>query len=235
MLAEPSHVSRVVFPGDHNTAAAVIAEVYRTRGQIWTLVVPKGSGLPDLFTPEEAQALVRDGAARLGWAGFRPEQARLILTAVGSYQLVETLRASERLAAREVPHAVVAMLEPGRFRAPRDLHERRHAAALEVIEHCYPPAVPARIFLTHTRPESLLGALRPLHTGASTVGLGFTNQGGTLSIDGMLFVNRTSWAHAVEAAAGLLELPREALLDEAERAALDGRSSPEGVIVPPAA
>jgi phosphoketolase len=41
MLAEASHVSRVVFPFDHNTAAATLAEVYRTRGQIWTLVVPK--------------------------------------------------------------------------------------------------------------------------------------------------------------------------------------------------
>ncbi len=43
MLGEPSHVSRVVFPPDHNTAAAVLEAVYQTRGQIWTLVVPKGS------------------------------------------------------------------------------------------------------------------------------------------------------------------------------------------------
>ncbi len=232
MLAEASHVSRVVFPLDHNTAAAAIRAVYGTRGQIWTLVVPKGSAIPDLFTADEASALVRDGAAPLAWAGFRPERARLVLTAVGGYQLIEALRASERLAAREIEHTVVAMLEPGRFRAPRDSRERGHAASPEVVERCYPAGVAARIFLTHTRPESVLGALGPLHTGPATVGLGFANLGGTLSIEGLLFVNRASWAHALEGAARVLGLPRERLLDAAEGAALDGRASPEGVIVP---
>jgi phosphoketolase len=232
MLAEPSHVSRVVFPPDANTAAVVIREVYGTRGQLWTLVVPKTAVIPDLFTPDEAHALVRDGATRLDWASFRPERARLILTAVGAYQLVQVLRASERLAAREVEHAVVAMLEPGRFRAPRDSRERGHAAPPEVVERCYPAGVPARIFLTHTRPESVLGALGPLHTGPRTVGLGFVNHGGTLSIEGLLFVNRASWAHVLAAAARVLDLPRERLLDPAECAALDGLTSPEGVVVP---
>jgi phosphoketolase len=235
MLAESSHVSRVVFPPDHNTAAAVIETVYRTRGQLWTLVVPKGSSLPELFTAEEARALVRDGAAPLTWAGWQPERARLILTAVGAYQLGQVLRASERLAARRIEHAVVVMLEPGRFRAPRDSRERGHLAPADVVERCYPAAVAPRIFLAHTRPESLLGALGPLHTGAATAGLGFTNQGGTLSIEGMLYANGSSWAHALAAAARLLGLSREQLLDETECAALDGRASPEGVIVPGAA
>jgi phosphoketolase len=235
MLAEPSHVSRVVFPFDHNTAAATLGEVYRTRGQIWTLIVPKGSAIPDLFTADEARALVRDGATVLRWAGWRPERARLILTAVGAYQLVEALRASERLAARDVEHAVVAMLEPGRFRVTRDPRERRHAAEPDVVARCYPVEVPARIFLTHTRPESVLGVLGPLHTGPATVGLGFVNLGGTLSIEGLLFLNRASWGHALEAAARVLGLPRERLLDERECAALDGRASPHGVIVPPLA
>ena len=175
---------------------------------------------------------MRDGAAPLTWAGFRPERARLLLTAVGGYQLVQALRASERLADREIEHAVVAMLEPGRFRAPRSSAERGHAAPPDVVERCYPPGVPTRIYVSHTRPKSLLGALGPLHTGAATVGLGFTNLGGTLSIENMLFVNRTSWAHALEAAAQLLGLPRERLLDAPECAALDGYASPEGLIVP---
>ena len=51
----------------------------------------------------------------------------------------------------------------------------------------------------------------------------------------MLFANRASWAHALEAAARLLGVPRERLLDEAECAALDGRVCPEGAIVPPTA
>ena len=232
MLAEASHVSRVVFPLDFNTTAAVVETAYATRGQIWTLVVPKGSSIPDLFTADEARALVRDGAALLPWAGWQPEQARLIVTAVGAYQLGQALRASERLAARRIEHAVVAMLEPGRFRAPRDAGERGHAAPADVVARCYPPGVAARLFLCHTRPESLLGALEPLHTGAATAGLGFTNQGGTLAIESLLFVNRASWAHALEAAARLLARPREELLDEAECAALDGRATPEGVIVP---
>jgi phosphoketolase len=232
MLGEPSHVSRVVFPPDANTAAVVIRQVYATRGQLWTLVVPKASVIPDLFTLEEARALVRDGATLLPWAGFRPERARLVLTAIGAYQLVEALRASERLAAREVEHTVVAMLEPGRFRSARDAGERAHLAPPEIVERCYPAGVPARVFLTHTRPESVLGALRPLHTGPATAGLGFINHGGTLSIEGMLFVNRTTWAHALEAAARVLGLARERLLDPAECAALDGRASPEGVIIP---
>jgi hypothetical protein len=67
------------------------------------------------------------------------------------------------------------------------------------------------------------------------VGLGYANQGGTLSIEGLQFLNGASWAHALDAAARLLDLPRERLLDEAERRALDGRASPEGVIVPAAA
>jgi phosphoketolase len=232
MLGEASHISRVVFPPDFNTAAAVVEAVYGTRGQIWTLVVSKGSAIPDLFSADEARALVRDGAARLPWAGWRPEQAQLIVTAVGAYQLGQALRASERLAARQIEHAVVAMLEPGRFRAPRDTGERARPAPPAVVARCYPSSVPARLFLTHTRPEGLLGALGPLHTGAATTGLGFSNVGGTLSIEALLFVNGASWAHALQAAARLLDLPRERLLDDAECAALDGRATPEGVIVP---
>ena len=232
MLGESSHVSRVVFPFDFNSAAATIREVYRTHGQLWTLVVPKSSAIPDVFAADEAQALVRDGAAALPWAGHQPERARVVLTAVGAYQLVEVLRASERLAARDVPHAVVAMLEPGRFRAPRDAREAAHAAPATLVQRLYPDTVRARVFVTHTRPEPLLGALRPLHTGAETIGLGYVNHGGTLSTPGMLFVNRASWAHVVETTARLVGVAPTAVLDDAELAALQGKASPEGVLVP---
>lgn len=50
----------------------------------------------------------------------------------------------------------------------------------------------ARLFVTHTRPEPVLGVLGPLHTGPRTSGLGYVNQGGTLSTPGMLFVNCSS-------------------------------------------
>jgi phosphoketolase len=230
MLGERSHISRVLLPADFNTAAAVMERIYRTRGQIWTLVVPKGA-VADVFTADEARALLRDGAALVSRAGHRPEQARVILTAVGAYQLGEALRASERLAARDVAHAVVSMLEPGRFRAPRSDGERAHAAEAGLRARLYPERVRARLFVTHTRPEVMLGVLSPLHTGASTAGLGFVGAGGTLSIAGMLFVNGASWAHTVAVCARLLDERREAWLSAEELAALDGRASPHGRVI----
>jgi hypothetical protein len=47
----------------------------------------------------------------------------------------------------------------------------------------------------------------------------------------MLFVNRAAWAHCLEQAARVMAMgPSEFLTDE-ELAALEGRASPEGVIV----
>jgi phosphoketolase len=231
MLGEAAHVSRVLFPPDANTAAAVLHAVYRTRGQIWTLVVPKAARLPDLYTGDEAGRLVDAGASRLAWAGHEVERARVILTAIGAYQLGVVLRASGRLRERGVEHAVVAMLEPGRFRRARSEGEAAHAAPVSLVERLYPPGVPARVFVSHTRPEPMLGVLAPLTTGPSTLMLGFTNVGGTLDLDELLFVNGCSWAHCVDAVARVLDVAREKLLDEAEIAALEHRRSPEGVVI----
>jgi len=123
------------------------------------------------------------------------------------------------------------MLEPGRFRAPRSEGEAAHAAPTALQAELYPDDIPARVFVSHTRPEPLLGTLQPLNTGQRTAGLGFINHGGTLSVAGMLFVNRCSWAHVLAEAARALALPREDVLTAEELAALDGKASPEGVIV----
>ncbi len=232
LLGEPSHVSRVLFPADFNTAAAVMETVYQTHGQLWTLVVPKADTLPDLFTREEARQLVQDGGLRLDWASHEPERARLLLTAIGAYQLGEVLRAARRLAERGIPHQVNYLLEPGRFRHARSHAEESHLAPAAVRERLFPAMAQARLFVTHTRPEPLLGLLGALHTGAQTCGLGYINQGGTLDTPGMHFVNRCSWAHGVAEAARLLNVPREELLSQAEMQALDGRASPHGIIVP---
>jgi hypothetical protein len=56
-------------------------------------------------------------------------------------------------------------------------------------------------------------------------------QGGTLTVAGMLFVNRCTWAHILDEAARLLGLPRQDVLTEDELAALDGQASPHGVII----
>ncbi|MFQ6019601.1 MAG: xylulose 5-phosphate 3-epimerase, partial [Dehalococcoidia bacterium] len=231
MMGEASDVSRVLFPADYNTAAVVTQGVYQTQGQIWTLVVPKMDGVADLFTQEEAARLLEQGALRLDWAGHQPDKGQLVLTAIGAYQLEEVLRASGRLAERDIPHSVVYMLEPGRFRAPRSEGERAHAAPSALRAELYPHDVPASIFVSHTRPEPLLGTLQPLNTGERTAGLGFLNHGGTLSVAGLLFVNRCSWAHVLSEAARVLNLPREDVLTPQELAALDGRASPEGVVV----
>jgi hypothetical protein len=47
----------------------------------------------------------------------------------------------------------------------------------------------------------------------------------------MLFVNRCTWAHILAEAAHVLDIPRQELLTSEEMTALDGRVSPEGVII----
>jgi len=231
MLGEPADVSRVMFVPDYNTASAVMHRLYQTQGQIWTLVVPKIDMIPDLFTLEEASSLLQQGALRMNWTCYDADRQRVILTAIGAYQLEEVLKASARLRERKVPHTVIYMLEPGRFRTPRSEREKASMAAPHLLAGLYPPSVPARIFVTHTRPESLLGVLQPLHTGTGrTEALGYINHGGTLSVPGILFVNRCTWAHILLEAALTLGLPREDLLTPEEIAVLDGIASPEEVI-----
>lgn len=231
LLGEHSDVARVVFIPDFNTAAVTVQSLYQTHGQVWALVVPKTPVVPDLFTPEEAASLLEQGALRLDWAGHDAGRQRLVLTAVGAYQLEEVLKASARLAERDLPHSVVYLLEPGRFRTPRTAGEEAHLAPAHLREDLYPPAVPHRLFVSHTRPEPLLGVLEPLHTGAGkTAALGFLGKGGTLTIAGLLFINRCTWTHVLARAAPMLGLTQENLLTAEELAVLDGRAAPAGVV-----
>lgn len=232
MLNEPSDISRVLFPPDYNATALMMQRLYQTHGQIWSVVVSKRDKIPNLFTPEEGDRLYEQGAMCLDWAGHRVEEQRLVLTAIGSYQLVEVLKASARLAERDIPHAVVYMMEPGRFRLPRDAGEMEHAANGQLVEELYPDSAPARLFLTHTRPEPMLGTLYPLTKGRErTAFLGFVNQGGTLEHEGMLFINRCTWGHALLETARILNLSRDELLSAEEQAALAGQRSPHRVII----
>lgn len=231
MLGEPSDVSRVLFVPDYNTASLVIHQLYQTHGQIWTLVVPKAENIPELFTVEEGSTLLHQGALRLGWAGYEAERPRVILTAVGAYQLEEVLKASARLKEKQISHSVIYMIEPGRFRFPRTEREKAHLAPAELQAHLYPKEVPARLFVTHTRPEILSGILHPLNTGSDqTACLGFINQGGTLNVPAMLFVNRCTWAHILQEVTRILSLSEESLLSSEERAVLRGKTSPEGIL-----
>jgi phosphoketolase len=233
MMGESAPASRVLFAADHNTAAAVVHAVYQTRGQIWTLVVPKAE-VPDVFDGHAAERLLAHGGLRLGRIGRPGAPPRVALVAIGAYQLQEVLRAAQRLAARGVQPAVSYVLEPGRFGAPRDAREAAHAAPGDVRRAVFVPEAEGLVVVTHTRTAPMLGVLQPVCAGRPLRALGFRNAGGTLTTAGLLFVNGCSWAHVVAAAGEVLGTARTALLGPDECAALDGHASPMGVIVPAA-
>jgi phosphoketolase len=226
MMAEMTDVSRVLFPCDWNSAQASLRAVYESRGCIWSLVTPKRAQ-PHVFDATEAAALVRDGAVRLSGRG----DESLILTATGAYQLSATLRASARLRERGIDHMVNYMLEPGRFRQPRDQMEAEALAPGDVRGTLYPPAARTRLFLTHCRADAFTGTIRPLDTGPDgTVVLGYANRGGTLDADGMMFANRCTWAHALDRIAPALGVAPETLLNAAELAAVRGTGDPAALL-----
>ncbi|MEO8097599.1 MAG: hypothetical protein ABI811_07835 [Acidobacteriota bacterium] len=233
LLEESISVSRALFPVDFNSAAAVTAQVFATRGQIWTLVVPKADSIPNLLTPEEARTLIADGGLRLDWASHEPDKAQVVLAAIGSYQLLEVLTAARRLKARGLPHLVVCIADPARFGNKFADDELVHRAAESVVQSLFPPEVPARLFVAHTRPHSIWGIFGPRQPEKNKMSvLGYRNEGGTLTTSGMLFVNSCSWAHCVDEVATMLNLPRERFLSEQELGALRGQVNPHGVIVP---
>lgn len=222
MMAEMTDVSRVAFPCDWNSAQAVLRETYRTRATIWSIVVPK-RGQPNAMTADAAEALIRDGAVRLAGTGDEP----LILTATGAYQLQAVLRASARLHERGIDHMVNYLLEPGRFRSPRDRMEAGVMAPIDVRERLFPDSAQSRIFLTHCRPGAFLGTIRPLDTGPdSTFVLGYSNRGGTLDEQGMLFANGCTWAHALAHAASAIKTDPAKLLSAEELEAIALRGDP---------
>lgn len=230
MMNEMNDVSRVLFPADWNSAISALEATYSSRGQIWSLIIPK-QPLPNLFTREQSRLLTKHGAVRL--KNYGREENAILLVATGGYQLREALRASRRLEYASVDHAVIYLQEPGRFRIPRDAREMTVMTSKEVIGQLFPPSANVRIFLTHTRPEPFIGTVLPLLSNVTqTPVLGFNNHGGTLNVDGMLFANRCTWAHAVAAAAiGMGELP-ESLLNEEEFAALAGMGDPKVLFDP---
>jgi len=222
LLGEMADVARVVFPCDANSAAAALAHAYSQHGTITALVVPKRP-VPHVLTTAQAQDLASIGAVRIEGD---PATAALLLVATGAYQLQEVLRAQSRLVERGVAAAVIYLGEPARYRTPRDSDEARYAHSDARVQMVFPLSRP-RVFLTHTRPEPFLGALRRLDTGpATTAALGFINRGGTLDVPGLLFANRSTWAHVIEAAARVLAASREDFLSTAELAAIDGNGEP---------
>lgn len=229
LLGEMSDTSRVLFPVDGNTAIAALRDVYAGRGQLACLIVSKRE-VENRFDARAAQALVRDGAGHL--VG-NPREAELQLVAIGSYQLDEALKAQARLAALGKRACVSVILEPGRLRSPRDAIEARFVDDEATVHALFPPGL-SRIILTHTRPEPMLGLLRRIDSGPSrTRALGYISRGGTFDVPGMLFANRCTWAHVLDAAAGVVDgWQREDLLDRELRDAVDGVGDPASLLEP---
>ncbi len=227
LLGEMADTSRVLFPVDGNSAVAALRAVYAQRGQLACAVVSKRDGVHH-FDAQAAEALVEQGAAHL--AGD-PSTSALQFIAIGAYQLEEALKARAHLARLGHECCVSVVLEPGRLRIPRDSLEAAFVLSDAAVHALFPPGLP-RVLLCHTRPEPMLGVLRRLDDGpARTRALGYISRGGTLNVSGMLFANRCTWAHAVDAAAATAGWRREDVLDPSLLRAIDGLGDPADLLV----
>ncbi len=228
LLGEMSDTARVLFPVDANSAVATMASVFEGRGQVACVIVSKRD-MPHRFDGAAAVRFVADGAAHIEG---HVDGAELHIVAIGAYQLEEALKAAHRLKEHGRRVVVTAISEPGRFRIPRDPIEARFVASDEELVRLFPVDVP-RLIVSHTRPEPMLGLLRRLDSGPKhTVARGYISRGGTLDAAGLLFANRCSWAHLIDAAAPLAGWSRNEFLTVAERNAIDGKGSPADLTTP---
>jgi phosphoketolase len=229
LLGEMSDTARVLFPVDANSAAAALRAAYGTHGQFWTLVVPKRP-MTNRLSGEQAQRLVEEGACVVK-ACQAPEGPEVLLIAIGAYQLQQALLAADRLDAAGHRTAVTCIVEPGRFRLPRDERERAFVAGDAALEPLFPAAATARVIVSHMRPEPTLGVLRRVDTGPQqTRALGYVARGGTLDVAGMLFANRCTWAHVAAEAASALGIDAATVLRADEWAAVRGLGDPHTVM-----
>ena len=225
LLGEMSDTSRVLFPVDANSAMAALRSIYEGRGQVGCLIVSKRD-MPHRFDAEAATRFVTDGAALVQG---ETAGAELQIVAIGAYQLEEALKAAHRLRGHGRHVLVTAVLEPGRFRMPRDPIEAAFTASDENLAALFPPGIP-RLIVSHTRPEPMLGLLRRLDSGPrTTAARGYISRGGTLDVPGMLFANRCTWAHLIDAAVPLAGWSRDDLLAPDERDAVEGRGNPADI------
>jgi phosphoketolase len=193
LMGEMSDTARVVYPPDSNTVMACLNECYQTQGQFWAMTVPKAK-LPTVFDCRQAVQLVRDGAIALSEAGD------VQLIAVGAYQLQVCQEVAEALAQRGLSCGVVCLLEPGRFRSPRDAMEAGHQSGTSFRAELFPHDTKLRVFVCHMRPEALLGICRPLDLGPDrTLAFGYKNHGGTLDTSGLLLANKCDSHSIVQA------------------------------------
>ena len=187
LLGEMSDMARVVYPADANSAVACLDTCYQTQGQIWGMTIPKND-VVTAFTPKQAAQLVEQGALTLDKA----DGAQVQLVAVGAYQLGVCGEVKRTLSKQGIQCRITYLLEPGRFRQPRDLYEQTYVSDVATRISLFPDDIRLRIFVSHLRPEILLGVCRPLDLGVDRcIAFGYRNQGGTLDTPGLLRANQS--------------------------------------------
>ncbi len=152
LLGEMSDTSRVLFPVDANSAVAALRAAYASHGQFWTLVVPKRAVASQL-SAEQAERLVDQG----GWVVKPCDAPDVLLVAIGAYQLQQALLAARRLEAAGHRTAVTCVIEPGRFRAPRDEREQDFVAGDQALRALFPETAAVRVIVSHMRPDADAG------------------------------------------------------------------------------
>jgi phosphoketolase len=229
MLGETSDISRVMYPADYNSTLAVMDEVYKTQGQVWTIVAPKND-VEIVFTKDESKQLISNGGIRVRQAEYLASKAEVAIVVIGAYQLKEALKASKRLTDKKIPHVTSYVIEPGKFRKPRNKGEEEHLAPKKIVDNLFPFSARKMLLLTHNRPEVIEGVMQPILKDRQFSAHGFIGEGGTLDINGMLFVNKCSWAHIVAEVADFTETKYSKILTETEQRAINNIISPCGVI-----
>lgn len=222
LLGEMSDVSRVIFAVDAATGVEALRRIYASRGVIGCITAPKRP-VADVFSDTEAQQAFETGAA----AVESDPGAQIQFITIGAYQLAEARRAAKRLRTTGIGVNVTVILEPGRLRSPRDRFEESFVICDQVIRDLFPAGL-VRLLVTHTRPEIMTGLLRRLDEGPSLLRAhGYLSRGGTLDTAGMLFANRSSWAHLILSAAEMLGVAASRLLFPSELAAANGQGDPK--------
>ncbi len=230
MLGETSDISQILFIADYNNAIACLEKVYQTKGQVWTIIVSKNfTSL--FFNQKQSKQLINDGAIVVSKAGYNKEKAKIAILVIGSYQLQEAFKASKKLQDKKIAHIISYISQPGKFRNPRNIGEQNNLAKKSVLQKILPKNIDHILIISHTRPEIILGILQPLWQNKKSVkAIGFINNGGTLGIDDMLYINKCSWAHILQNVANIIDIKSDDLLTKKEQLALRGKLSPDGVI-----
>lgn len=194
-MGEMADVAPVLFPFDANVAVEIMRTLYQQRGTIAAIVAPKNI-TPLHCTVTQARQAVKDGAIELS----HDADSEIQFLAIGAYQLSAVLKAANALRESGRRCSVVAIVEPGRFRIPRDEREAQYVHSKAQIAHIITP-VKNRLMVCHTHPEVMTGVLRNLDTGPSNMQvLGYRNRGGTLDVRGMQQANGQNWQQILQQA-----------------------------------